>query len=265
MPDEPHHWTESFFQGAWLEAQRRIHPVELSRQQAGELSELLQLEPGERVLDAPCGEGRIARALGEQGIEVVGVDTCRPLLDEARARSKAAALPCRFEELDLREVDRLREDPAFPFDAAICFWGSFGYFGDGGLGAAGREGGDQRFARAVAQVLRPGGLFLIDCPGIEMIMARYSSRGWFDAGPVRVLEQRAWDPLEGVMHTEWTLVHEAPEGTRIEVRHSAMRLYSAPELARLLVGAGFSSFDLFGDLAGKAWAPGDRLVLVARR
>ncbi len=265
MSDGPSHWTEDFFQGAWLEVQRRIHPVELSRQQAGDLSELLQLEPGERVLDAPCGEGRLSLALAEQGMQTVGVDRCRPLLDDARREAERRGLDCRFEELDLREVDRLGGLEGDPFDAALCIWGSFGYFGDAGVAEGGMAGGDMAFARAVAQVLRPGGHFVIDCPGLEMIMARYSSRGWFDAGPVRVLEQRAWDPLEGTMHVEWTLVHELPEGPRIETRQSAMRIYSAPELARLLSRAGFRRFDLFSDLAGTEWKPGDRMVMVAER
>lgn len=265
MSEGPSHWTDNFFQGAWLEVQRRIHPIEQSRQQAGDLSELLQLEPGERILDAPCGEGRLSLALAEQGMVTTGIDRCRPLLEDARREAARRGLDCRFEELDLREADRLGGSDADPFDAALCIWGSFGYFGDGGVGEGGQGGGDLAFARAVAQVLRPGGHFVIDCPCIESIMARYSTRGWFDAGPVRVLEQRAWDPLEGVMHVEWTLVHEREDGVAVETRHSAMRIYSVPELTRLLGRAGFRRFDLFSDLGGSEWKPGDRMVLVAER
>ncbi|MCK6506964.1 class I SAM-dependent methyltransferase [Myxococcota bacterium] len=270
QPDGPTHWTETFFDGAWLDVQRSIHPPELSQQQAEDLCELLELEAGDRVLDAPCGEGRLSLALAELGLEATGVDRCVPLLEDARAAARVRDLPCRFEELDLREVGRLfdpgGEQP--PFDAALCIWGSFGYFGDGGVHAfaEGGGGGDLAFARAVASVLRPGGRFVIDCPGLEMLMARYQTRGWFDGGGVRVLEQRAWDPLEGVMHVEWTLVKGGEEGpAEVSIRHSAMRIYSAPELARLLSKAGFRGFDLCSDLAGGEWKPGDRMVMIATR
>lgn len=196
----PRHWTETFFDGAWLDVQRAMHSPKLSAQQAEDLCELLGLDTDDRVLDAPCGEGRIALALAELGLQSVGIDTCQPLLDDARRAASQRGLSVRFENMDLRQANRLF-DPASdapPFDAAVCIWGSFGYFGDDGVhGWAGEApgGGDLAFARAIAQVLRPGGQFVIDTPGIEMLMARYQSRGWFDGGDIRVLEQRAWDPL----------------------------------------------------------------------
>ena len=42
--------------------------------EVGFLTDVLDLRPGMRVLDVGCGPGRHARALGEAGIEVVGVD-----------------------------------------------------------------------------------------------------------------------------------------------------------------------------------------------
>jgi|GEM_PF-218344 len=270
-------WTEDFFAGAWLQVQRTIHPPETSAEQAEDLADLLDLAEGDRVLDAPCGEGRISLALGALGIETVGVDKSLPLLEDARRAAAERELPATFVELDLRQVDRLLDAGALvgtgegqPFDAAVCIWGSFGYFGDGGVHGAQEGGGDLAFARAVASVLTPGGSFVIDVPGIEMLMARYNSRGWFDAGGVRVLEQRAFDPVEGVMHVEWTLIHggSGPEGAgpaQVDVRHSRMRIYSAAELARLLARAGFRGFELYSDLGGSPWAPGDRMVLVATR
>ncbi|RME27260.1 MAG: class I SAM-dependent methyltransferase [Deltaproteobacteria bacterium] len=269
---EPGEWTDSFFGGLWLDFQRAIHPPEVTAAQARDIVELLGLEPGERVLDAPCGDGRLALALAAEGLDVTGIDRCAPLLQEARRAAAARSLAVRFEECDLRDADRLVDPVAGddPFDVALNIWGSFGYFGDGGVhgGAAARPGGrgDLDFARAVASVLRPGGIFLIDCPGIETIMNGYTGRGWSEAGGVVALEQRAWDPVEGVMHAEWRLVADDGEGNaRVELRHTHMRLYSAPELCRMLAAAGFQSFDLVSDLSGRPWHPGDRNIIVATR
>src|ERR1035438_7341386 len=41
---------------------------------AAEILGLLQLDPGARVLDAPCGHGRLSRRLGAAGMVVTGVD-----------------------------------------------------------------------------------------------------------------------------------------------------------------------------------------------
>ena len=38
-----------------------------------------------RVLDLPCGEGRVARELARRGARVVGVDLSTSMLDRARA------------------------------------------------------------------------------------------------------------------------------------------------------------------------------------
>lgn len=62
---------------------------ERSQQDAAFVAGLLGLEPGMRVLDVPCGHGRIARRLPAWGAEVVGVDS-NPLFLE-RARQDAAA------------------------------------------------------------------------------------------------------------------------------------------------------------------------------
>ncbi len=265
-------WTEDFFGGIWLDFQRTLHPPELTARQAEGLIELLAMEPGERVLDAPCGEGRLALAFAQRGMDVTGIDQNQELLADARGRATTRGLAARFEQCDLRDAGRL-VDPVGgddPFDVVVNFWGSFGYFGDGGVQAAADParagGGDLAFARAAASVLRPGGFFVIDIPGIERIMNGYSSRGWSRAGDITVLEDRAWDPVEGVMHVEWTLIRQPADAPpQVELRHTHIRMYSAPELCRLLARAGFSSFDLFSDPDGSPWSPGDRMLMVATR
>ena len=43
------------------------------------LIDVLDLAPGDRVLDIGCGPGRHAHALGRRGIEVVGIDVSEQL------------------------------------------------------------------------------------------------------------------------------------------------------------------------------------------
>src|SRR5687768_10081670 len=68
-----------------------------------------------RVLDVGCGEGWLARALGERGIEATGVDASPPLIDAARALGGGT-----FAVLDYAEAARAPERLGGPYDAAVC-------------------------------------------------------------------------------------------------------------------------------------------------
>lgn len=78
--------------------------------------DLLQVEPGMRVLDLACGPGTLSKPLAARVApdgEVVGVDLARGMIELARARGIANT---RFEVMDIEQL-------AFPdatFDAAAC-------------------------------------------------------------------------------------------------------------------------------------------------
>ncbi len=54
----------------------------------GEILGLMDLPAGSRILDAPCGHGRIARRLAAAGMNVTGVDLTAAYLAQARADAK---------------------------------------------------------------------------------------------------------------------------------------------------------------------------------
>ncbi len=78
---------------------------------------LLDLEPGERVLEIACGNGEYARRMAELGIHVVATDFSEGMLERARARGG---------DVEYRHLDAT--DPASfagiadagPFDAVVC-------------------------------------------------------------------------------------------------------------------------------------------------
>ena len=52
---------------------------------AAEILGLLDLPQGSRILDAPCGHGRIARRLAAAGMQVTGVDLTPAYIEQARS------------------------------------------------------------------------------------------------------------------------------------------------------------------------------------
>ena len=74
---------------AWIDAVRS-GSIESRRQVTDQaiLLAILGRQP-ERVLDLGCGEGWLLRALGDRGVEAVGVDGDQALVDAARAAGSA--------------------------------------------------------------------------------------------------------------------------------------------------------------------------------
>jgi SAM-dependent methyltransferase len=84
---------------AWTEAVRegRIASRRAATDQAI-VDAVMDLTP-RRVLDLGCGEGWLARALAERGVEVVGVDASAPLVEAAREAGGGEFHVCSYAEL----------------------------------------------------------------------------------------------------------------------------------------------------------------------
>ncbi len=233
-------WEEMFASPAWQAVQLAWESAEDADDQVLRVERALRLEPGMRVLDVPCGTGRIAGRLAALGYDVAGVDRTRRFLEEGRARGDRV----RYVRADMRE---LPFGPAF--DAALCFWGSFGYFD---------EAGDLAQARSAARALEPGGRYLLDVPVEETIAPRFSERESYRVGDTWVEERRAWAP-DGRIETAWTF---ARRRERVEHR-SSIRIYSLGALTDLLTRAGFTSFEARDDHLRPFGGGSSRLWLVA--
>jgi SAM-dependent methyltransferase len=101
----------------------------------------LELRPGTEVLDVACGTGNSAIPAARRGARVTGVDIAPNLLEQARARARAAGVDVRFEEGDAEELPF----PDASFDLVISIFGAM---------FAPRP---DRVAAELKRVCRPGG------------------------------------------------------------------------------------------------------------
>ena len=241
-------WWGTLFLGDWLAVRFQLRGEEQTASEAATIERLLGLAPPARLLDVPFGDGRLALALAARGFRVTGVDLTAPLLRRARERAAAREVELELEQRDMRDLP-WRE----AFEAAICFWGSFGYFDDEG---------NLEFARALCATLRPGGAFLVQTHVAETLFPQFQERGWQRAGELLVLEERRYDHRAGRVDAEWTFL---ADGRRSQ-EHSSIRLYTYRELCRVLLDAGFASCEGFAADGEEPFALGSRsLLLVARR
>jgi 2-polyprenyl-3-methyl-5-hydroxy-6-metoxy-1,4-benzoquinol methylase len=74
------------------------------------------LAPGARVLDLPCGSGRLEPVLARRGFEVTAADYSEPMLAAARRHTESAAARVRFRREDILSTTFADAE----FDAVIC-------------------------------------------------------------------------------------------------------------------------------------------------
>jgi len=241
--DDPRFWEETalfqFSPRAWARAREQVEAI------AG----LLELEPGTRILDIPCGPGRHALEFARRGYRVTGVDRTAAFIAEGRRRAQGEGLAVEFVCADMRDF---RREGAF--DVALNLFTSLGYFDD--------PAEDRKVVANLYASLRPGGLLLVDVHGKEILARDFQPGDWQESERALLLEER--EILEGWsrIRTRWILVRN---GGREEFTFT-LRLYSGAELKGLLEDVGFRDVRLLGDLAGTPYGPeARRLVAVGRK
>lgn len=83
--------------------------------------ELLQLAPGEHVLDVACGNGQFAREMARAGASVLAFDFSAAFVERARQRTEEARVASiEYHVLDATDEGALLKLGAARFDAAVC-------------------------------------------------------------------------------------------------------------------------------------------------
>ena len=194
------------------------------------LAALLNLPSGSRVLDLPCGWGRLHPHLRACGLEVTGGD-----LSALNLRRHAAEQPAPLARLDFRALP-FRDGCA---DGVFCAYTSWGYFET--------EAENLRQLAEFARVLRPGGALLLDLAGRTFLRrAVVEVEGVWLEFPDEGYEERAtWSPDARRIRTErrcqgQAFCHDIWIPTDAEIRGC-------------LAEAGFSAPAAYGGLDGRAW------------
>jgi SAM-dependent methyltransferase len=213
-----------------------------------EILGLLELPSGSRILDVPCGHGRIARRLAAAGMEVTGVDLTPAYVEQARADPLLRPGSVTYLEGDIRSlpVDG-------PFDAVVCWLNSFGYYDDADC---------HRVLDEFHRVLREGGKVAIDT------MHHDGAVRHFTPAPDAVLVQRGddamfevstFDAVRGRMVIERT----AYRAGALRRASYFVRLPTPPEWMAWLEAAGFHDVQFHSGGGGPLELDSWELVVVA--
>jgi SAM-dependent methyltransferase len=207
--------------------------------EAGFAATVLHLQPGKKLLDLPCGNGRHAWVLGERAIRVTAVDADAASLE--LARRDCAHPNVEYRLMDARAAGELGAD----FDAVASLFSCVGYFED--------EAADQAALKAMAQVLRPGGRFLLSTANGPVVARAGSTRSAFERGQLRIERADTCDAPGRHLDRQYTVIDKRT-GERTEIRHRR-RLYSMDELSAFLATCGITEIGRASDYQGARFQP----------
>ena len=241
-------WFKKFFHGIALDLWRQAITREQTRTQAGFLFRTLELDPPAKVLDVPCGNGRLAVELSARGFQLTGVDIAGEFIEEAHACSIARDLSIEWVHGDMRDLP----GPGI-FDGAFCWGNSFGYLDNDG---------NMDFLRSVGRALRPGGRFIIDALAGEMLFASFQAKRSFEIGDITMNVRNHYDPVRGRLDTEYSFVRDGITDTRT----GTQRVYTAREVCCQLRKAGLTVVALYGGIELEPFTIGsNQLIIVSQK
>jgi ubiquinone/menaquinone biosynthesis C-methylase UbiE len=229
-------WWQNLFDADW----NKIFAYKKRdvQKESNSIVKLLRLPRGRRILDLGYGDGRISIALARLGYKVTGLDHSKSLLDKARQKALREDLEIEWLQGNMRDIGFTDS-----YDSAISIFTSFGYFPD--------ETDDLKVLRSVIRGLKKGGKLIIDVENIffvsrvaqtygreRMYRPVENHRGWVE-------EITDLDPV--LERVNMSLRLWLPKNRVVKTAQASYRIYTLPELRKLLEKAGFTFDRVYGD------------------
>ena len=222
-----------------------------TEEEADFIFDALNLQPSSRILDLCCGQGRHGRQLANLGVNVIGLDNSRFLLNEAKNNIDTGGRRIQLIEADMRHI------PLKPCcDAVISLFTSFGFF---------EETDNRDVISEIASVLKPGGKLLVDYWNPYAVTQLDRTRNWWWVSESTLaLAEVEYQPHSGRLFDYRTII-ELPT-KKIRKMVNTVRFYFPTELKRLLETVGLRICATYGDFDGCDFSTGSRrMITVAEK
>jgi len=248
-----HHWIDDVFvRDADIYLAVYLHTLTSRTSQAVDgLIEALNLTPEQHILDLACGHGRHAIELARRGYaHITGLDYTPSFLEKARQDAEAAEVSVRWLHGDMRALALVSE-----FDVVYNLFTSLFYFD---------EETNQAVLNNIGRALRPGGRFLLDTMNSLRVIRQGVTRGWEQLpNGGWLLERWRYEPRTGRTEMERHILLR--DGQHVS-QEFFIRLYTVPELERMLQVAGLQLTGVNGDANLQPYSiDSTRLVALAEK
>lgn len=234
-------WWRNLFNSLYLKTDGDvIENEDNTRLEVDMLINSLGLTSQDSILDLCCGQGRHVLELYSRGYKkVTGVDRSRYLIRTAKKRAQQLGFSVRFSEGDARKV-RLAENS---LDCVVMFGNSFGYFE--------KLEDDLAVLNSILRVLKSNGKLAMDIVNGEWMQQHFEPRSWewIDENHF-VCRERSLSQDQTRIISREVVVH-AERGVLAD-QFYAERLYTFPEIRKVLERLGFSQVALHGDIVASS-------------
>ena len=241
-------WYEDFFQGINCEMWEKAIPAEVTKQEIDFLLCEFNLQPGQHILDIPCGFGRHSIEFAKRGFNITGIDISPTFLQGLTAKINSERLNIKVIQGDILTV-QLNEK----FSGALCLGNSFGYFNFDRM---------KLLVGKVSSWLETGSKFIINSGMIaESILpnlAHYSENKTYTVGDITM-------DVTNVYHVEDSYMVSnllyTKEGKKEE--HSYKHyVFTLGEVKRLLKLCGLNTIANYSSTSKEAYKLGDQQVYI---
>jgi long-chain-fatty-acid---luciferin-component ligase len=259
--DNPTWWMpdKAFYNYVFTpETMKEITPDADADKEVRGVINLLNLKPGNKLLDCPCGFGRHSNLLAANKMDVLGIDINQKFLDYGMARAHESGLTVTYKKLNMLELQGQNE-----FDTILNMYSSFGYFATD----------EQNFSVLVNfyQILKIGGKLLIH---LDTPLLQIESRG-FDALKWNGAEWGMTNTLHSneTQNETWIIDNYSKKTKRLEGRIKvtgalnqtetySTRIYAIDEWRDMLKRVGFSVVNFYEDWEKTIYRESSKIMIV---
>ena len=189
----------------------------------------LELQPGVKILDAGCGNGRHAFAFADHGHEVVGLDSSLDMLLAAGRRNEGREHPVNFLKMDMRELPSDAK-----YDLVCCLGSSFGYYDDDD---------NRAILERFRSVLGPDGRLVLQIFNRDYMAPRVPCRSWWQGPRCMVLDETEMNYFANRLRVHRTIVFD--DGRQYE-HYMFIKAFTLHDIGKLLSSVGLRVREVSG-------------------
>ncbi len=212
-----------------------------SRADAEKIWQHLQLQPGVRVLECPCGKADISFPMARLGAKVIGYDFNAHFITGAKNKFKRAALDGEFHTDDMRTAHFPKE-----MDLIINWSSSFGYF---------KDEANADLLKRFAGALKTGGTLLIEVANPELVISGEATR-LIASGDVVAETWNSETRRASVIFPATTFRGPVT---------ASVRVYTTDEFRQMIEDAGLELVGFYGPGFVQYTPDSSRLIVVAKK
>ncbi|MFP4107198.1 MAG: class I SAM-dependent methyltransferase [Phycisphaerae bacterium] len=207
------------------------------------------------AIDVACGTGLYALSLAAAGVETVGADISRGMLDHAKRQADRENLSLDWIQAPMQS---LAEESDRTFDAVLCMGNSIPHLLD--------ETDLDRTLAAFAGLLNPRGVLVIQLLNYEKLL-RQGDRIVGINAESKSEYIRFYDFLDGLVRFNILTIRWTGDGPVHELTGTLLHPWTAGDFQSRLATRGFTDVKLLSDLDFSPFAPAasDTLMVVARK